>query len=167
MAFNYKGLVFDDRLGGKTKKCYPLYCEHCGEEFMVMAKSSPKRRRHSCGKWATQRYTGVAWTQKTDDQVRRKVQKFNEYGYNKDQAHQFYNSSIEGTKRRIEGISGASHYKAITPDMDFMVKNGIAKPMSGDEIASSEKARKDIVVKHAGNKKNFNVNRSNNTQSSK
>ena len=167
MTSKYKGLVYDDRLGGKTKKCYPLYCEHCDEEFMVKAKSSPKRRKHTCGKYATQRHTGYGWTQKSDDQVQRKVAKFNHEGYNKDQANQFYDSSIEGTKNRIEGVGGAQHYKTMVPDMDYMVKTGQAKPMSSDKIADAQKVRKEQVVKAVGDKKNFNVNRSNNTQSSK
>ena len=92
---------------------------------------------------------------------------FRSEGYNKDQADQFYKSSIEGTKRRIEGVGGAQHYKAMVPDMDYMVKTGQAKPMSSDKVADAQKVRKEQVVKAAGNKKNFNVNRSNNTQSSK
>lgn len=167
MTSKYKGLVYDKRLGGSTKKCYPLFCEHCNEEFMVKAKSSPKRRKHTCGNWATQRYTGIAWTQKSDDQIRRKVEKFNHEGYNKDQADQFYKSSIESIENRIQGVGGSAHYKAVVPDMDYMVKTGQAKPMSESQISKSESIRKDVVVKHAGNKKNFNVGRSNNSQSSK
>ena len=163
----YKGIVYDSRFEGKTKKCYPLYCEHCDEEFMVKAKSSPKRRKHSCGKWATQRYTGYGWTQKSDDQVRRKVQKFNHEGYNKDQANQFYKSSIEGSENRIQGVGGAAHYKAVLPDMDYMVKTGQAKEVDSATAAKSEAVRKDLVVKHVGDKKNFNVGRSNNSQSIK
>lgn len=166
MTSKYKGIVYDSRVG-RTKKCYPLYCEHCDEEFMVKAVSSPKRRKHTCGKWATQRYTGYGWTQKSDDQVRRKVQRFMHDGYDKDQAHQFYNSSIEGTKRRISGVDGAVHYKAMVPDMDFMVKTGQAKKMADNEVASAEKARKEQLLKTVGNKKDFNVGRSNNSQSSK
>jgi hypothetical protein len=167
MTSKYKGLVFDERLGGNTKKCYPLYCEYCDEEFMVKAKSSPKRRKHSCGNWATQRYTGVAWTQKSDDQIRRKVQKFNHEGYNKDQANQFYESSIEGSKKRIEGVGGAAHYKAVLPDLDFMTKNGLAVKMSDEQAQITKKAREQVVEKHIGNNKNFNRNRSNSNQTIK
>ena len=78
-----------------------------------------------------------------------------------------FRSSIEGTKRRIEGVGGAQHYKAMVPDMDYMVKTGQAKPMSSDQISSAEKVRKEQVVKVVGDKKNFNIDRSNNTQSSK
>ena len=163
----YKGIVHDSRFGGKTKKCYPLYCEHCDEEFMVKAVSAPKRRKHTCGKYGTQRYTGYAWTQKSDDQVRRKVDKFNNEGFNKDQAHQFYQSSIEGSKKRIEGVGGAAHYKAMVPDMDYMVKNGIAKKMTDGEYNEASKARKDLVVKHAEKGKKFSTSRSNKSQSIK
>jgi hypothetical protein len=167
MVMKYKGIVHDPRFGGKTKKCYPLYCEHCDEEFMVKAVSAPKKRKHTCGKYATQRCSGYAWTQKSDDQVRRKVERFNHEGYNKDQADQFYKSSIEGIENRIQGVGGSAHYKAVVPDMDYMVKTGQAKPMSEPEIQKAEKVRKDLVVKHTGGKKNFNVGRSNNSQSSK
>ena len=162
----YKGIVHDPRFGGKTKKCYPLYCEHCDEEFMVKAVSAPKKRKHTCGKYATQRCSGYAWTQKSDDQVRRKVQKFNDDGYNKDQAHQFYESSIEGTKRRIEGVGGASHYKAMIPDMDYMVKNGLAKKNTDAERIETVNARREVLNKSTGTKK-INTKRSNNSQSIK
>jgi len=167
MVMKYKGIVHDPRFGGKTKKCYPLYCEHCDEEFMVKAVSAPKRRKHTCGKYATQRCSGYAWTQKSDDQVRRKVQKFNHEGYNKDQANQFYESSIEGSKKRIEGVGGAAHYKAVLPDIDFMTKNGLAKKMSDEQAQSAKKAREQVVEKHTGNNKNFNRGRSNSNQTIK
>lgn len=167
MTSKYKGLVYDKRLGGKTKKCYPLFCEHCDEEFMVKASSSPKRRKHSCGKWATQRYTGIAWTQKSDDQKRRNIKKFNNLGYNKDQADQYYKSSIEGTKRRIENVGGAQHYKAVTPDLDFLTKNGLAIKMTDEQAKQAQDARKQVVEKHIGNNKKFNRSRSNSSQTIK
>ena len=74
---------------------------------------------------------------------------------------------MEATNKRIQGVGGASHYKRVTPDMDYMVKNGLAKPMSSDQVASAEKARKEQVVKAVGNNKKFKVERSNNSQSSK
>jgi hypothetical protein len=86
---------------------------------------------------------------------------------NKDQAHKFYESSIERSKRAIDGTGGAAHYKPVVPDMDYMVKNGLAKKMSDDQIRESQKSRKVVVERHAGNKKNFKVTRSNNSQSSK
>lgn len=162
----YKGIVHDSRFGGKTKKCYPLYCEHCDEEFMVKAVSAPKRRKHTCGNYGTQRYTGYGWTQKSDDQVRRKVEKFNQDGYNKDQAHQFYDSAIESTKKRIEGVGGASHYKAMIPDMDYMVKNGHARKTTDAERVETVKARQEVLNKSIGTKK-VNTKRSNGSQSIK
>jgi len=47
------------------------------------------------------------------------------------------------------------------------VKTGVAKKMTDQEVAANQQARKEQVVKHAGNKKNFNPNRSNRSQSSK
>jgi hypothetical protein len=51
--------------------------------------------------------------------------------------------------------------------MDAMIKNGTAKPLSDAEVKQAQQVRKDAVVKHVGNKKKFNVGRSNNSQSSK
>lgn len=166
MTSKYKGIVFDNRLGGKTKKFYPLYCEHCDEEFMVKALSAPKKRKHSCGNYGTQRYTGYAWTQKSDDQIRRKVRQADHYGFNKDQAKQFYDSSIEASKKRIEGVGGASHYKAMVPDMDYMLKNGVAKPTAEPDKENVVKARREVLSKSSVNKK-ISSKRSNNSQSIK
>lgn len=162
----YKGIVHDSRFGGKTKKCYPLYCEHCDEEFMVKAISAPKRRKHTCGNYGTQRYTGYAWTQKSDDQVRRRVRKFDTDGFNKDQGDKFLQSSVEASRRRIEGVGGASHYKAMIPDMDYHVKHGNAKPLTDSEKIQRREARKKVLTESPASKK-IDTKRSNNSQSSK
>lgn len=150
-----------------SKKNYELWCEHCEESMYVQAKRPPTRRKHTCGNYAYQRQTEASDRYVSDDKKRRRFQKYEAEGMNKDQATAFYNSSLDRSKRAIEGTGGASHYKAVVPDMDYMVKNGIAKKMSDSDHAKAEKIRKDTVVKHAGNKKNFNVKRSNNSQSSK
>lgn len=145
-----------------------MVCNNCGKHGYSLAKKDGKPRKKKCpecGEQMVQHFNLLV--KKDESQIRRKVEKFNQYGMDKDQAHAFYNSSIEGSKKRIEGQGGASHYKAMVPDMDYMVKHGHAKPMSDTEFRQAEKARKDVVEKHIGNKKNFKITKSNNSQSSK
>jgi hypothetical protein len=145
-----------------------MLCNNCGKHGYSLAKKNGEPRKKQCpecGEQMVQHFNLLV--KKDESQIRRKVQRFTHYGMDKDQAQAFYDTSIEGSKKRIEGQGGASHYKAMVPDMDYMVKNGHAKPMSDTEVRQAEKARKDVVEKHIGNKKNFKVTRSNNSQSSK
>lgn len=145
-----------------------MICNNCGKHGYSLAKKNGEPRKKKCpecGEQMVQHFTLLV--KKDESQVRRMVERYNHYGMDKDQAHKFYETSIERSKRAIEGVGGASHYKAVDPDMDYMVKTGVAKKMSDQEISSNQKARKEQIVKHAGNKKNFNPNRSNRSQSSK
>lgn len=164
MATGYRGIINKSIL---TKKCYSMYCEYCDVEFMIKVKSPPTRKKHTCGRWATQRCSGYAWTQKSDDTIRRKVARADNLGYDKDQAKLFYDSAIAGTKRRIEGVGGAQHYKVMTPDMDYMVANGIATKNTDIQSEKITKARKEVLEKTGKISKKINPKRSNNRQSIK
>ena len=144
-----------------------LYCEKCDD--FELHKVKIKLRKKFCKKCDTEliHRHDLVYTQRDDSSKRRKWAKYAHEGMDKDQAHKFYETSIEGSKRRIEGTGGATHYKAMEPDMDYMVKNGFAKLVTGDEAKNLKSARKDAVVKTVGNRKNFNPNRSNKSQSSK
>jgi predicted RNA-binding Zn-ribbon protein involved in translation (DUF1610 family) len=145
-----------------------VVCENCGNHSTSRAKKDGYPRKKlcpECGEAMVGYYNPLV--KKDESQVRRMVQRFNHEGYNKDQAHQFYDSAIASTKRRIEGVGGASHYKAMIPDMDYMVKNGLAKPVDGATADNLKKSRKDAVVKAVGDKKNFKPGRSNGSQSIK
>lgn len=155
------------RYSNKAKKFFFLWCEKCQEEMMVRAVLQPNRRKHSCGSWAKPRYTGVGDIYKSDDKVARKVYRYGVDGMTKDQAEKFYETSIQGSKDRINGVGGAAHYTAMVPDMDYMVKNGIAKPISSDKAQQKDKIRKDLVNSTGGASKKFNPKRSNPSQSIK
>jgi hypothetical protein len=145
-----------------------MICNNCGKHGYSLAKKNGEPRKKQCpecGEQMDQHFSILV--KKDESQVRRKVERFNHYGMDKDQAEAFYKTSLDRSQRTIDGVGGASHYKAVTPDMDYMVKTGQAKPMTDTEVRQSEQARKDVVVKHVGNKKKFNVGRSNNSQSSK
>lgn len=161
MATGYKGIINKDIL---TKKCYSMYCEYCDIEFMIKVKSPPTRKKHTCGKWATQRCSGYSWVQKSDDQKRRRVSKFNQFGYNKDQARQFYDGSIEHTKKRIEGVGAASHYTPMHPDMDYMVNNGLATRDTDEVTRVKKKVSKENTLAATNEGKKINTKRSNNSQ---
>jgi hypothetical protein len=145
-----------------------MICNNCGKHGYSLAKKNGEPRKKQCPECGEQMVQHFSILVKKDEsQVRRKVERFNHYGMDKDQAEAFYKTSLERSQRAIDGVGGASHYKAVTPDMDYMVKTGQAKPMADNEVRQSEQIRKDAVVKHVGNKKKFNVGRSNNSQSSK
>jgi len=134
---------------------------------MVRSVLQPNRRKHSCGSWAKPRYTGVGDIYKSDDKIARKVYRYGVDGMNKDQAEKFYQTSIQGSKDRINGVGGAAHYTPMVPDMDFMVKHGIAKPISSDKAEQKKKIQKDLVNSTGGNSKKFNSRRSNSSQTIK
>jgi hypothetical protein len=145
-----------------------MLCNNCGKHGYSLAKKNGEPRKKSCPECGEQMVQHFSILVKKDEsQVRRKVERFNHYGMDKQQAEAFYKTSLERSQRTIDGIGGASHYKAVTPDMDYMVKTGQAKPMSDTEVRQAEQARKEQVVKHVRNNKKFNVGRSNNSQSSK
>lgn len=153
------------RYSNKAKKFFFLWCEECQEEMMVRTVLQPNRRKHSCGSWAKPRYTGVGDIYKSDDKIRRKVQDYEIKGMNKDQAENFYKTSIEGSKQRIEGTGGGTHYKPMVPDMDYMIAAGNARPISDAEIKNRDDSARKLTVEALGNKKNFDPTRSNNRQS--
>jgi hypothetical protein len=145
-----------------------MICNNCGKHGYSLAKKNGEPRKKKCPECGEQMVQHFSILVKKDEsQVRRKTERYNHYGMDKDQAHAFYNTSLDRSNRAINGIGGAAHYKAVLPDMDAMVKNGTAKPLSDAEVKQAQQVRKDAVVKHVGNKKKFNVGRSNNSQSSK
>jgi ribosomal protein L37E len=145
-----------------------MICNNCGKHGYSLAKKNGEPRKKQCPECGDQMVQHFSVLVKKDEsQIRRKVERYMRDGMDKEQAHSFYNTSIERSKRAIEGVGGASHYKAVDPDMDHLVKTGVAKKMTDQEVAANQQARKEQVVKHAGNKKNFNPNRSNRSQSSK
>jgi ribosomal protein L37E len=159
--------VYDGEKEDRAKDI-TMICNNCGKHSYSLAKKNGEPRKKKCpecGEHMVQHFTILV--KKDESQLNRMVQRYNHYGMDKDQAHKFYESSLDRSKRAIEGTGGATHYKPVVPDMDYMVKNGIAKKMSDDQVRESQKTRKAVVEKHIGNKKNFKITKSNNTQSSK
>lgn len=157
-----------ERDGRWHSKLHPVHCECCGKHDYVAKKKDGFPRKKKCPDCGEYFVASIGIHVKADEsQIRRKVEKYARDGMSKSQAKDFYETSIDRSRRTISGTGGASHYKAMVPDMDYMVKTGQAKPMNDKEIAEATKARKQVVEKHIGNKKNFKVTRSNNSQSSK
>jgi hypothetical protein len=144
-----------------------MICNNCGKHSYSLAKKNGEPRKKDCpecGEQMVQHFTILV--KKDESQIRRKVQRFNHYGMDKQQAEAFYKTSIDRSKRTIEGVGGAAHYTPMRPDMDYMVKNGVAKPANESEIA--EKQRKvNSEVGKVVEKKKIKLNRSNNNQTIK
>jgi hypothetical protein len=143
-----------------------MICNNCGKHGYSLAKKNGEPRKKKCpecGEYMVQHFSLLV--KKDESQIKRKVERFVQYGMDKDQAHAFYNTSIEGSKKRIEGVGGAAHYKKVVPDIEYLHKTGQISKMSDTEASQASNARKEVVRKSVGKK--FNPGRSNNSQSSK
>lgn len=159
--------AYDNRIEERNSNLN-MVCNNCGKHDTSKAKKNGEPRKKMCPECGEEMVRNFNILVKKDQsQIKRKVEKFNRDGMDKDMAHKFYDSSIEGSKKRIQGVGGAAHYKTVTPDMDYMVKTGQATKLNDSEVSQLEKARKEVVTKHTQNNKKFNVGRSNNSQSSK
>ena len=144
-----------------------MICNNCGKHGYSLAKKNGEPRKKECpecGEQMVQHFTILV--KKDESQIRRKVQRFNHYGMDKDQAEAFYKTSIDRSKRAIDGVGGASHYTPMHPDMDYMVKNGIAKPTNESELAEKQRKVNSEVGKVVDHKK-IKLTRSNNKQTIK
>jgi hypothetical protein len=144
-----------------------MICNNCGKHGYSLAKKNGEPRKKECPECGEQMVQHFSILVKKDEsQIRRKVQRFNHYGMDKDQAEAFYKTSIDRSKRAIDGVGGASHYTPMHPDMDYMVKNGIAKPTNESEVADKQRKINSEVGKVVDHKK-IKLNRSNNKQTIK
>ena len=88
-----------------------LYCKKCDD--FELHKVKIKLRKKFCKKCDTEliHRHDLVYTQRDDSSKRRKWAKYAHEGMDKDQAHKFYETSIEGSKRRIEGTGeiGRAH----------------------------------------------------------
>jgi len=145
-----------------------MLCNNCGKHGYSLAKKNGEPRKKKCPECGEQMVQHFSILVKKDEsQIRRKVQRFNHYGMDKDQAHAFYNTAIESSKKRMDGLGAASHYTPMVPDMDYMVKNGIAKPTDTSEISKQQKAVTTEVAKVVEKRKSVNIKRSNSSQTIK
>jgi len=144
-----------------------MICNNCGKHGYSLAKKNGEPRKKQCPECGEQMVQHFSILVKKDEsQVRRKVQRFNHYGMDKQQAEAFYKTSIERSTRAIDGIGGASHYTPMHPDMDYMVKNGVAKPTNESEISKKQQKVTSEVAKVVENRK-VKISRSNNNQTIK
>ena len=160
-------LAYDKEKEDRAKDI-TMICNNCGKHGYSLAKKNGKPRKKKCPECGEQMVQHFSILVKKDEsQIRRKVQRFNHYGMDKDQAHAFYNTAIDRSKRAIDGVGGASHYAPVVPDMDYMVKHGIAKPADTSEISKQQKVVTTEVAKVVEKRKSVNINKSNNLQTIK
>jgi len=145
-----------------------MICNNCGKHGYSLAKKNGEPRKKKCPECGEQmvQYFNLL-VKKDESQIRRKVEKFNHYGMDKDQAHAFYNTSIDRSKRAIEGTGGASHYTPMVPDMDYMVKHGLAKSADPSEVSKKQQVVTSEVAKVVEKHKSVNIKRSNKSQTIK
>jgi len=138
---------------------YQFYCEKCDNVFDEMVhlngKKPPSRRKcPECHKSAKRFYNvdiGVkigGITEKT----KRRGREFYEKGYNKQQAHEFYESSIESSKRRME--TGFQHYKVYEPNFEVLEKQGLARKTKDvqQKIKTAENLHKELAKRGPRNR---------------
>jgi putative FmdB family regulatory protein len=131
---------------------YQFYCEKCDNVFDEMVhlngKKPPSRRKcPECHKSAKRFYNvdiGVkvgGITEKT----KRVGREFAEKGFNKQQAHEFYETHIEATKERQK--TGWQHYKPYDPNFKVLEQKGLVKKTSNREakIKAAENVGKELA----------------------
>jgi len=160
-------LAYDKEKEDRAKDI-TMICNNCGKHGYSLAKKNGKPRKKKCPECGEQMVQHFSILVKKDEsQIRRKVQRFNHYGMDKDQAHAFYNTAIESSKKRMDGLGAASHYTPMVPDMDYMVKHGIAKPTDTSELSKQQKTVTTEVAKVVEKRKSVNIKRSNSSQTIK
>lgn len=144
-----------------------MLCNNCGKHGYSLAKKNGEPRKKKCPECGEQmeRHFSIL-VKKDESQVKRKVHRFMRDGMDKDQAEAFYKTSIDRSKRAIDGIGGAAHYMPVNPDMDYMVKNGIAKSTNSADLAEKQRKVTSEVAKVVEHKK-VKISRSNNRQTIK
>jgi hypothetical protein len=145
-----------------------MLCNNCGKHGYSLAKKDGEPRKKKCpecGEQMVQHFNLLV--KKDESQIRRKVERFNHYGMDKQQAEAFYKTSIDRSKRAIEGTGGASHYTPMVPDMDYMVSNGLAKAADPGVVSKQQQAVTSEVAKVVEKRKSVNIKRSNRSQTIK
>ena len=145
-----------------------MLCNNCGKHGYSLAKKNGEPRKKKCpecGEQMVQHFNLLV--KKDESQIRRKVEKFNHYGMDKQQAEAFYKTSIDRSKRAIEGTGGASHYTPMVPDMDYMVSNGLAKAADPGVVSKQQQTITSEVAKVVEKRKSVNIKRSNSSQTIK
>jgi hypothetical protein len=111
-------------------------------------KKPPSRRKcPECNKSA-KRFYNVEINAKiggVTEKTKRMGRDFAEHGYNKQQANQFYENSIENSKERQK--TGWQHYKAYEPDFKVLEKQGVVRRTSDKQgkLKSAEGIAKQVA----------------------
>lgn len=111
---------------------YQFYCEKCDNVFDELVhlngKKPPTRRKcPECHKSA-KRFYNVEINAKIGgitEKTKRVGREFAEKGFNKQQAHEFYETHIEATKERQK--TGWQHYKTYDPNFKVLEQQGVVK----------------------------------------
>lgn len=127
---------------------YQFYCEKCDNVFDELVhlngKKPPTRRKcPKCHKSA-KRFYNVEINAKIGgitEKTKRVGREFAEKGFNKQQAHEFYETHIEASKRRQK--TGFQHYKAYEPNFEVLEKQGRAR-----KTGNVEKKIKNVETLH-------------------
>tara|TARA_R110000868_G_scaffold13711_3_gene63571 strand:- start:1336 stop:1782 length:447 start_codon:yes stop_codon:yes gene_type:complete len=145
-----------------------LWCETCQEEegYFYRSENTPTKRRHKkCGGYATQRFDErAAYKMLDESQKRRKWVKYEHEGMTKSDGDAFLKTSIAASKNRMESGNTSTHYTPMVPNMDYMVKNGLAKPITDEKNAEKLKVTKEVLTKVTKDGKKINLNRTNKRQ---
>lgn len=128
---------------------YLFECEACQISFDSegsMAKPPKRRKCPTCSKYCNRIFTAPSLRFIGNDFYtnRSKAEKFQRNGFDKVQAHEFYNSAIQHSKERME--EGWKDYTQVRPNIDNMVKTGVAKSVSPDKAAAKREASKNLTI---------------------
>lgn len=128
-----------------------LYLFECGacqisfDSEGSMAKPPKRRKCPTCNKFCNRIFTAPALRFIGSDFYtnRAKAEKFQRDGFDKVQAHEFYNSAIKHSKERME--EGWKDYTRVTPNIENMIKTGAAKKVSSEKARAKKEASKNLT----------------------
>ena len=131
---------------------YQFYCEKCDNVFDEMVhlngKKPPSRRKCPECKKSAKRFYNVEFSARVGgvtEKTKRVGREFAEKGFNKQQAHEFYNTHIELSKERQK--TGWQHYKAYDPNFQVLEKQGVVRKTKNREekIKHNEGLQKELA----------------------
>lgn len=131
---------------------YQFYCDKCDSVFDELihlnGKKPPTRRKCSeCSKFA-KRFYNVEMSVRVGgvtEKTKRVGREFAENGFNKQQAHEFYETHINASKKRVQ--TGFQHYKVYEPDFKVLEQQGTARRTNKREekIKAAENLHKELA----------------------
>ena len=137
---------------------YQFYCEKCDNVFDEMVhlngKKPPSRRKCPECKKSAKRFYNVEISARVGgitEKTKRVGREWAEKGYNKQQAHEFYNTHIELSKERQK--TGWQNYASYEPNFEVLEKRGTVRKTKDREakVKRNEGLQQELIKRSPRN----------------